>query len=90
MICPVAIAICFAFPKMLKSPFWALEMLVGIVILINIWRAKVQESIGCIRESMVTILMMIIIMGGSPVIKMAVPEVNEPPSPYVQSYLLAI
>ena len=50
-------------------------MVIAIGIMINVWRAKVRESIGCIKESFITILITTAILAGSPAIRGAVPEV---------------
>ena len=75
------IAICIGFlritPGLENNVFilFTVQMIIGIVIVINVLRAKIRDSIGCLQESLVTIFFMILLMTVSPVIQSALPEV---------------
>ena len=75
------IAICIGFlritPGLENNVFilFTVQMVIGIVIVINVLRAKIRDSIGCLQESLVTIFFMILLMTVSPVIQSALPEV---------------
>ena len=80
MSCPVAIVVLLVFASRevrtsISIQFYTLQMVIAIGIMINVWRAKVRESIGCIKESFITILITTAILAGSPAIRGAVPEV---------------
>ena len=81
MTCPVTIITARIFcsssqRQSISGIAYGIQLALAVGIIINIWRAKVKESIGCIKESVTTIVIMIAVIAGGPILRAIVPEVQ--------------